>query len=332
MLAAKFNDKDPAKQAKNRLIVQKHLDQDGFLLMQPKVDGMRVMCHDDARSRSWKPWTNRYLQQWVKEFNDLVYGWDGELLPGLHSLENVDPEVFRRAMSEVRSEDGAGESKFTFFLFDHYEMGQQIYQKRLDNITEDVRDAIAQGQIMADGIFVGHNYQVKVIVCPTKPVFSLEEIDAAHLEFMADGWEGSILRRWSTPYKYNRGTNLDGALTKIKDFEDAEAVITGYHSAYENQNPATLSNLGYTVRSAHQANLVAKDYLGSLDVYLLERPDVQFNIGVFKGLTVGDKTRLLEVGEGLLGRIVNFTHQGYGGGYDKPRTPVFQRFRDKIDL
>jgi len=340
MLAAKYE----------RTITEQHLIEDGFLLMQPKVDGMRVLFDDGvARSRSWKPWTNVYLQNFAKSplFKDRIHGWDGEMLPGLLDTTTPDPEDFRRAMSGLRSAEGS--SRMTYFLFDNWDESwkDRTYQDRQKAITQDVREALEQlpsdvwqhgydGMVFEELAPLGtcKMFEVKVVLCPTKPVYSIEEVEQTHLEFVAAGWEGSIVRRWKAPYKWNRATLNEGWLMKIKDVEDAEAEIYGAEPAYENQNEAVVSPLGYTKRSSHQDNLVPKDYLGAWLVRSLVDPSITFKVGVLKGYSIEDRRVLWQrylKGE-MNGKILKFEHQGYGGGYDKPRTPVGISLRDPIDL
>lgn len=332
---------DPAAQEKNFKILEKHLKTDGFVRQQPKIDGMRILGDDGiARSRSWTPWTNRYLQAFFRDYADMTHGWDTEGLPGLHTLDNPDPEVFRRAMSGLRSEDGSPE--MTLFLFDNWDASWQktAYDARYAAAVADVEatainlphDKWDHGY---DGIiFNGADYRVKVIPCPSYKVTSIDQIMEKHLQNMEAGWEGSMIRRHCAPYKWNQATINEGWLMKIKDVEDDEAVITGFEPAYANENEATVSALGLTKRSSHQGNLREKDYLGAWHVHLLRDPSVQFKIGVLKGYTIADRRELLRLArEGkMFGKIIKFEHQGYGGGYDKPRAPVGISLRDPRDL
>lgn len=330
---------DPAGQKKNWDIIQKHLDKDGYLLQQPKIDGMRILFDDGiARSRSWTPWTNRYLQAFAKDHADLIHGWDCEGLPGLHTVEHPDPEVFRRAMSGLRSEDGSNE--MTLFLFDNWDKSwkHRRYEDRfkaleldLDYLPKNIFGTEVE-KFMPLGTML--HYRVRIILCPTIVVKSIEEILENHLLNVANGWEGSMLRRAGSPYKWNVSTLLEGYLAKIKDVEDAEAVIYGFEPAYANENEAVVSPLGYTKRSAHLANLVPKDYLGAWLVHRLDNPSVTFKVGVLKGYSIADRRALLKLAEEgkMNGKILKFEHQGYGGGYDKPRAPVGVSLRDPIDL
>lgn len=309
MLAAKF---DEAK-------VAKHLAEDGLLLVQPKIDGMRVLLHNGVpRSRSWKEWTNVSMRAWAAHVGKFGQGWDGEMIPGLKN----DPNIFRDAMSLMRAEHGGTE--FTYYLFDNFLDPGIAYSSRLANLGEQINPA--------NFMFYGPNHMVKVVVCPTSIVQTMEELYAKEAEFLEAGWEGLIIRRHASGYKYNRATPSDGWLTKMKRFEDAEARIIGVEPRYHNANEATISALGYTARSAHKENLVAEECLGAFQVELVEKPDIKFNIGVLKGVTLGDKEKMWQRREELIGRIITFKHQGYGGGYDAPRTPVFHGFRDPIEL
>jgi len=331
---------DPAATVKHLQYIRDHIAADGFMFQQPKIDGMRILFDDGvARSRTWLPWTQRHLQAFAKDHADLIHGWDCEGLPGIHDTTNPDPNAFRDAMSGIRAEDGACE--MTLFLFDNWDHSWQkrTYQDRLKGITEDLHQGVhtlqeEQWEHAYDGIlFVGAEYRIKVIICPTVPVKSLDEINQNHLGFVAAGWEGSMLRRWRAPYKYNQATVREGWLIKIKDVEDDEAEIIGFEPAYENANELGEDAFGLAKRSSHKANLIPKDYLGCFNCRLIKNPSVEFSIGVLRGYSIEDRRMLLqraEAGE-MIGKIVKFEHQGYGGGYDKPRTPVMISFRDRID-
>lgn len=293
--------------------------------MQPKIDGMRV-CFESgvARSRSWKPLGNRYLQLFAEDFDILLHGLDGEVISGLI----YNPEVFRDAMSGIRAEEGSKE--FSVYVFDvwhpmyrtmHYLDRRKLFCDRIVALKHAVKKS---GATLP--------YKVEIIACPQDIVSSMAEIELLAQKHVDDGWEGSILRRNPCAYKYNRATANQGQLMKVKGFEDAEAEVIGYEPWYENANGAYTNDLGLTSRSAHQANLIEKPRLGALLCRTLDDAAVEFKIGVFRGLSHFDRDRLWEVRETLPGRICTYKHQGYGGGYDKPRTPVWLKWRDPSDL
>lgn len=322
MLAAqKYQQPQDLWTPKHEALVLKHLATDGFLIVQPKYDGMRVLI-DEGRpmSRSWTPWTHIPMQRWARDHSDLLQGWDGEVIPG-HAY---DPTIFRSAMSGIRS--AGGSETFTFYLFDNWDPSWA--GKRYIDRYEAARHDFEQHGIFREG----DGYHAQVVLVPSYKVESLEGIYAHEVDFLAQGFEGAIIRRPFSGYKYGRSTAVGGELVKIKRFKDFEAVIVGYNEAEQNTNELTTSALGYAKRSAHQAGKVGKGYLGSFECHRLGDPSNTFAIGVFKGWTIEDRRRLWEARERLPGLIIKCKEQEASGGYDKARTPVFDGFRDEIDL
>lgn len=318
MLAAQFDER--------RILA--HLEAVGFLWFQPKIDGMRVLGGPDAvpLSRSGKEWKQKHLRALFRERPSLR-GFDGEVIAG----HVYDPTVFRDSMSGIRAEDGSPE--FTYYVFDNFSdrCAPYGYSYRLAKIREilDICEDDPNQFIRVQG---GEGYDAKIVLCPTYRCTTLDEIYRREEEAIAAGWEGGILRRDDRPYKFNRATPLDGSLTKLKRFEDAEAIVVGYEAWEVNENEAELSELGYTVRSQHQDGKRVIDRLGCLHVELLTDRSIKFKVGVFKGWDHAMRDRLWAARTTLPGRILKFKHQGYGGGYDKPRTPVGLGWRSAIDL
>ncbi len=298
----------------NEAAVQAHLQEHGFLFMQPKIDGMRALLADKPMSRAWKPHKNRFMQSWLS-YNPQLAGLDGEVVPGLV----YSADIFREAMSGIRAEDGSPE--FTFYAFDLFseEWVNRAYLARLAKLEQ---------LFGPSGVtYGGSDYTASVVVCPTPRVVYLDEIYKLEEQMLKDGWEGGILRTPNSPYKFGRSTTREGYLLKLKRFEDAEAVVVGWEPWYENQNEPTLDPRGYTARSAHQENLQPLERLGAWLVQLRDNPEVEFSVGVLRGVTHADRDRLWKDREHYMGRIMKFKHQGYGGGYDRPRTPVFLNWR-----
>lgn len=318
MLAAKTWDK-PELEAKHNAIVQKHLDECGYLIAQPKVDGMRYLHDKQAMSRAWKLLPNKYLQAFVKEHPELL-GIDGEVIPG----HIYSPEIFREAMSGIRSEQGSPE--FTIYAFD-------LFDPENASVAFIARHSRLFARIGEAKSFTSPSgYDARIVFCPSEQVNSLEQIASYEERMLLNGWEGIILRRPDRPYKWNRSTLLDGSLMKVKRFQSDDAIVIGYEPWYINTNEATISELGFTTRSSHQDNLVPIERLGALLCRLVARPEVEFKVGVFLGVDHDERNRLWLARESLLGRHFEFKHQGYGGGYDKPRTPVFLRWRSASEF
>lgn len=313
-------------------VVEQHLKEDGYLIMQPKYDGFRTLFDFGVpRSRAWKPHANKYLQRFAKDYGLLMQGVDCEQLPGHLARE----DIFRQAMSDLRSEDGT--RQFTLYMYDYFEglPARAEYTRRVTAIQEVLDDAVALDSFR-DGVIYGPEdcpYEVKLVLTEMWEVRSVEEIFQKQAELISAGWEGGIVRRPNLPYKYNRSTALGGELVKVKaDRQTAEAVIIGFEPWYENQNEATTSALGFTTRSSHQDNMVALDMLGAYRVRCMENPGIEFKIGVLRGVTHEDRKRLWAERTQYLGGIIEYSHDGYGGGYDKPRTPVGLRIRPREEF
>lgn len=300
-------------------LLQRHFDEVEFLYGQPKIDGMRVYHGQDhiPQSRSGKEWKNKPLRAWCQAHPSMV-GIDGEVVPGHIYTE----DSFRKGQSETRREEGSRE--FTFYAFDHTGFPDSVYEVRLSNVA-DLLNTFGEYQ-------ENDAYHARLIVCPTVRVTSVLEVRDFEERMIAEGWEGAMLRRPDRAYKFGRSTNLGGELIKLKRYEDAEAIVIGYEPWYQNENEATQSPLGYTVRSAHQDGKIALERLGALHVELATDTSVKFKIGVMQGITHADRDRLWANRDSLIGRICKFKHQGYGGGYDVPRQPVFLNWRSATEF
>lgn len=295
-------------------IVQRHLDADGFLWMQPKIDGLRTLVNESCEptSRSGKQHKHQALRKFLMD-TPSMRGFDMELSTGHEYSE----DTFRKSMSQARAE--LGDKAFTLFIYDYYP-GQLIYSERLERVREIV-DRLGQFR-------ESDAYNARLVATPTWQVTSLDEIYEYETRLLGEGWEGGMLRRDRRYYKHGRSTTLEGNLLKLKrNIEDSEAVVTGYEPWYVNENEQTASPLGYSARSAHQANLRPIERLGAWKCHLLSDPSIEFSVGVLKGVTHSDRDQLWRDREAYIGRIFKFKHQGYGGGYDKPRTPVFLNWR-----
>lgn len=301
-----------------------HLKKDGYLIMQPKWDGMR--CLFDGRdgramSRSWKPLGSKYLQMFANDFGPMLHGIDSEVFPG----HDYDPTSFRAAMSKIRAEEGSRE--FTVVAYDNWSLRGSYH----------TRQQLVCAALSELGTVFGNSaagYRARVIFTESRVVKTLDEIYAYEEELLAEGHEGGILRRAGTMYKYGRATFSKGELLKLKRWVDDEAVVIGYEPRYVNNNEPTRDARGYQVRSAHQENLEPIDQLGVLKVSKRnsDGTSTEFGIGSFLGWDHDYLRQLWTIRDTLPGRIVKYKHQGYGGGYDKPRQPIGLGWRDPADM
>lgn len=307
-----------AAQKYNEDITQGHLDNDGYIWAQPKIDGLRVLASVDLLplSRSGKEHKLKPLRAWLRAHPSLR-GVDGEVVTG-HTYHEGS---FRESMSGARAADGSRE--FTFFMFDYF-LDSMPYLERYGHIAE-LYHRFGEFQ-------EGDEYHAKLVLTPTSKLYTMEQINEYEEACIVQGWEGAMLRRNGPVYKFGRATTLEGGLTKLKRTEDSEAVVIGYEPWYQNNNTPNLSPLGYSTRTGHLAGLQPMERLGSWKCELLTDRTVKFDVGVMRGVSHADRDRLWADRDAYIGRIFKFAHQGYGGGYTKPRQPVFLNWRSAAEF
>jgi DNA ligase-1 len=153
----------------------------------------------------------------------------------------------------------------------------------------------------------------------------LEQIEA---QWLAQGYEGVMMRHTSGPYKCGRSSMNEGYLMKLKRFSDAEAVVIGFQEEMFNANVAMKDAFGRTKRSSHAGNKTGKGTLGAL-IVRRESDGVEFNVG-----TGMDNATRLEIWENqgkYLNQLVKYKWFQVGTD-ERPRHPVFLGFRDINDL
>ena len=269
------------------------------LWLSPKLDGIRAIVRDGVvMSRNLKPIPNAHVQ---KLFGHLE-NYDGELIVG-------DPRaktVYHDTYSGVMSSDG--EPNVRFFAFDHIEEPDADYETRYEKLVES---------------------DIVVVLCQHM-VCSRDEIHALEERYLAEGYEGVMLRKARGPnskYKFGRATAKSCTLLKVKRFVDSEAEIIGFEELMKNGNEATEDALGHTVRSSHKENLIPMDMLGA---FICRTPEgVEFKIGT--GMTMAERNDFWFSRGALEGAIVKYKSFKIGEK-DAPRFPVFLGFRSPIDI
>lgn len=283
------------------------------LLATQKIDGIRcLIINGIAMSRSLKPIPNRYIQSILG--NPALNGFDGELLVG---------DSFQQATSGIMSEDGVPD--FRYYVFDVWDTPSG-YRFRVTDLV---------GRIgRASDALRHHAFRLHTLF-PVR-IATRAELDAYLAEMLAEGHEGVMVRSPDGPYKQGRATFKEGYLTKVKPFEDAEAIIVGFEERMHNANEATTNALGHTERSSHKENLIPMNTLGALIVKNDKLwPGKTFNIGT--GFTDAQRAEIwrhhTDWGSPscLLNCVVKFKYQAIGTK-DVPRIPVFLGFRDARDL
>lgn len=285
------------------------------IALSPKLDGIRAIVKDGVvLSRSLKPIPNRHVQ---KLFSHLE-GYDGELIVGPAN----DKDCFLKTTSGVMSRDG--EPNVNYHVFDRHDLTAITWESRFASLKE------GRG----------------VVIVPQHISHSEDDILDIEEVWLAQGYEGVMLRDISGPYKNGRSTTREGWLLKLKRFEDSEALVIGMEEKMHNANEATVGELGQTKRTSHQENLEPTGTMGALIVRDL-KTEVVFNIGT--GFSDVDRdwwwsqinqmhhTMSVQNNGALLieflnpSIIVNYTFFATGSK-DKPRFPTFKSIRHKDDM
>jgi DNA ligase-1 len=270
------------------------------MIMSPKVDGIRVLCHPELGpvTRSLKPVRNTYVHNILS--NPIFHGLDGEVTVGRISA----PNVFN-ATTVIMGEHG--EPDFTYWVFDNFTYAGG-YQDRLQKVKDN------------------HNTHFHVCllheteVCEPSGVLSLEQL------WLAAGFEGIMLRSLQGPYKHGRSTLREQTLLKLKRFKDAEATIIGFEPLYQNQNTQTRSALGLAERSSHKDGLRTLETLGSLRVRCTNPQEQAWEFSIGSGFDQAQRSEIWDKRDELLGRQVSFKYQECGTK-EAPRFPIFKGFR-----
>ncbi len=296
-------------------------------LCSPKVDGIRGIIHPQLGvvTTSFKPLPNVYTRE---RLGALVgnKSLDGELVV-------VDGQgralLFNDIQSELMSHGGLPD--FRFLVFDCFDYPNDPFMDRYDGARARVEDL--------------NNKHVKII--KHRMIYDSEQFLEYMQECLTLGYEGAMIRDPEGPYKSGRSTLKQGWLLKYKEWLDAEGVITGFEELMHNENEDEGDNFGLAKRSHRKEGMVPAGTLGNLIVDTewgelslgsgfdhAQRQEI-WNANMIdrklKGKTPewsmrGERPLFVEPSRDL-GRTVTFKYQPHGM-QDKPRFPVFLRFRE----
>jgi len=191
----------------------KRVDYSEPVYIQPKLDGVRCLfTKDGAFSRTGKQFMNvahihAELIPFFQQQPDVVL--DGELYN--HKLKND----FEKIISLVRKQKPTADDRLEarqlvqFDVYDYFDgVMYDNYEQRMNQLN------------------CVNFYGKSIKYVPSYKVNKHEEaLNMHHDGFLADGYEGSILRL-NGLYKHGRSYDL----MKFKDFSDTEATIIGYET------------------------------------------------------------------------------------------------------
>ena len=285
-------------------------------IVQPKFDGIRALVVDGVLvSRSAKPIRNAEIQAVLgrPEFN----GLDGELLVGPPTAQ----DAMQRTSEVVMKEDRPGR-EWRFYVFDLWTEG---------HLPAFERDAYLRGYFSAGmRAALGHRWKAVESIL----VHSPSEAEAAEARFVAEGYEGAILRDPRAAYKHGR-SGKTGPLLKVKRFIDFEARILGCYERMHNANAAQRDAFGRTERSTAQAGMIPAGDLGGFELVALNGPHEGQTFRCGTGFDAAQRAALWAEHRAadlsLVGRIAKIKSFPVGVK-DAPRFPTFLGFRDSDDM
>lgn len=276
------------------------------LLVSPKLDGVRCIVRDGvAYSRNMKPIRNEWVQH-VLGACAWLDSLDGELIVGAPTGGNV----LGRTQSGVMAREGRPE--FMFHVFDDTSAALG-FSGRLHGAKRRVASAKLQVASMV----------------PHEMAHSFGQLEKLERTFLAQGYEGAMLRHPDGPYKQGRATPKEGTLWKMKRFIDGEAVIIGLEEGEANENIATRDELGRTKRSSAKAGKVAAGRVGTiLATNLTTGQAMRISPGC---LTAAERAHYWQHPQQLVGHVCTFKAFDYGVK-DALRFALFKALRDPIDV
>lgn len=280
------------------------------LFASTKLDGIRACLIRSPRtgnrllaSKSLKRIPNLHIRHSI-ESSQLPDWLDGELIVG---------DTFGATTSAVMSING--EPNFHYWVFDYLPSGpQEFWINRHDRMQRE----LAKYEKLYPWF---HVMQQTVIE-------DLPQLDAFYHNSQVLGHEGVILKHPRRIYVYGKCTLSGQACLKIKPTLDADAVVTGFEELMHNDNDDCINALGYTERSSELSGLSPGGTLGSLVVRPLNNKWPHFKIGT--GFTQEQRTAIWTNKEHYIHKHLTFKYQKHNMK-DKPRQPVFLRWRPDLD-
>jgi DNA ligase-1 len=272
----------------------------------PKIDGIRcVVFGGVAYSRSLKPVPNKHVQAFFDRHADVLDGLDGELVVG----SKTGPNCMQNSMAVMRRD---GDPNFCFYVFDVYDPRAE-YEERLTILETAMQH------------FMSDDHRINLV--GQHLANNADDLATLEAQFLERGYEGLMIRRPDSLYKFGRSTEREGGLVKVKRFVDAEARVIGFVEEMENTNEAKRDALGNVDRSTAKAGLVGKGTLGALVVR--DEQGREFNVGT--GFKAIERAYMWEYRETLLGKHVTYKYFDHGIK-EAPRHPVFKAFRAPEDM
>ncbi len=264
---------------------EKRVDWSQPVYIQPKLDGVRCLfTKDGAYSRAGNKFMNvahieLALIPFFKQYPDVVL--DGELYN--HELKDDFEKIISLVRKQKPTADDRLEAKqlVQFHVYDYFDgVMYDSYKTRMHQL---VNSAI---------------YDIQIKYVPAYLVDSYNYAREIHTDFLAKGYEGSIIRLDGL-YKHGRSYDL----MKFKDFSDDEATIIGYEAG-KGKRTGTLGKF-----------------------FMMDDEGIEFGCPPGKGYNYKDLANILNNIGDYMGKRATFTYfqRTQAGSY---RHPLFKCIRN----
>ena len=197
---------------------RKHSVAGQALAAQPKLDGCRAL-YQSGRSM----WSRKGKDFIAEVYAHLQFDTQGYITDG--ELMLPKPGTFQESMSAVK--------KYRPGLSDQLEY--HVYDLVLPDMAFEDRSIALKGIVDAASRVAGDSFRVRIV--PTILIHSDDGLLAAHAKFVADGYEGTIIRTLDGLYSVGH-RSVD--LLKHKDFVDAEYLVVGITEGRGNMQGAAI--------------------------------------------------------------------------------------------
>ena len=267
---------------------KKEVDWSEKVFIQPKLDGVRcVISKDGAYSRTGKEWLNIHhitanLEPFFEKYPDVIL--DGELYN--HELKD-DFEKIISLVRKTKPKEGDRVESAGYVQFHCYDYipGPALRRAKFSSRITWLKNELPESYcVKFTNTYLVDKYE--------------EALNMHHDVFLANGYEGSILRL-DKPYECKRSYNLQ----KFKDFHDTEATIVGYEAG-----------------KGKFTGLIGK-------FLMLDDDGVMFGCPIGKGYNFDDRRYILNNVHDYIGKRATFTYfeRTKAGSY---RHPLYKTLRN----
>lgn len=170
-------------------------------LAQPKLDGHRTMVKGILYSRQGKEILLPHIRDWLGDHQLLDVGLDGELYVHGTMLQDIGSLIKKPREESLQLQ---------YHIYDL--VRDERYSERYEMLE----------MLLGDGALAGDS---PIRLVPAIKVTDRAALDEMHREWLAGGYEGSILRHGKAGYEDDKRS---GSLLKVKDFDDTEFKVINY--------------------------------------------------------------------------------------------------------